>query len=131
MRNWVIATKFFGSDYTGDPTCGGASRKSIIAACENSLKRLQSDYIDLYWLHRWDKSTAIQETMSVLNDLVAQGKVRYIGFSDSPAWKIVEAQMIAEFRGWAPLIAMQNEYSLLERTAEVDLVPWQWSSKWA
>jgi aryl-alcohol dehydrogenase-like predicted oxidoreductase len=119
----VIATKVFGSEYTGDPGTRGASRKSLVAACENSLRRLQTDYIDVYWLHHWDKQTPIQETMSVLNDLVTQGKVRYIGFADSPAWKIVEAQMIAEFRGWAPLIAIQNEYSLLERSVEAELLP--------
>lgn len=119
----VLATKFFGSVYTGDPGSGGSSRKSIIAACENSLKRLQTDYIDLYWLHSWDRFTPIQETMSVLNDLVSQGKVRYIGFSDTPSWKVIEAQLIAEFRGWAPLIALQNEYSLLERSVEEDLAP--------
>jgi aryl-alcohol dehydrogenase-like predicted oxidoreductase len=119
----VIATKFFGSQYTGDPSGAGTSRKSIIAACDNSLRRLQTDYIDLYWLHCWDKYTPIQETMSVLNDLVAQGKIRHIGFSDTPIAKIVEAQMIAEFRSWAPLIGMQSEFSLLERTPEADLLP--------
>lgn len=119
----VIATKFFSSLYSGDPNAGGANRKSLIAACENSLRRLQTDYIDLYWLHCWDKFTPIEETMSALDDLVKQGKVRYIGFSDTPAWKCAEAQMIAKFRGWAPLIALQIEYSLLERTVEGELVP--------
>ncbi len=119
----VIATKFFGSQYTGEPSGAGTSRKSIIAACDNSLRRLKTDYIDLYWLHCWDKYTPIQETMSVLNDLVSQGKIRHIGFSDTPIEKVVEAQMIAEFRSWAPLIGMQNEFSLLERTPEEDLLP--------
>jgi len=119
----VIATKFFSSLYTGDPNAGGAGRKSIIAACENSMRRLQTDYIDLYWLHCFDKFTPIEETMSTLNDLVTQGKVRYIGFSDTPAWKTAEAQMIANFRGWTPLIALQIEYSLLERTVEGELIP--------
>ena len=119
----VIATKFFASLYTGDPNAGGAGRKSIIAACEASLRRLQTDYIDLYWLHCWDKFTPIEETMSALNDLVTQGKVRYLGFSDTPAWKTAEAHITAKFRGWAPLIALQIEYSLLERTVEGDLVP--------
>lgn len=119
----VIATKFFSSLYTGDPNAGGANRKSMIAACENSLRRLQTDYIDLYWMHCWDKFTPIEETMSALTDLVSQGKVRYIGFSDTPAWKCAQAQMIAHFRGWAPLVALQIEYSLLERTVEGELVP--------
>jgi aryl-alcohol dehydrogenase-like predicted oxidoreductase len=119
----VIATKFFGSMLTGDPNSGGAGRKAIAAACEQSLRRLQTDYIDLYWMHCWDRNTPIEETMRALDDLVAAGKVRYIGFSDTPAWKAMEAQMIAKFRGWAPLIALQLEYSLLERTIEGELIP--------
>jgi aryl-alcohol dehydrogenase-like predicted oxidoreductase len=119
----VIATKFFGSMFTGDPNAGGASRKSIFAACENSLRRLQTDYIDLYWMHCWDRFTPIEETMGALQDLVCQGKIRYIGFSDTPAWKCAQAQLISKFRGWAPLIALQIEYSLLERTVEGELIP--------
>ena len=119
----VLATKFFSSLYPGDPNAGGANRKSLIAACEKSLKRMQTDYIDLYWMHCWDKFTPIEETMSALQDLVRDGKVRYIGFSDTPAWKTAQAQMIAHFRGWAPLIALQVEYSLLERTVEGELMP--------
>ncbi len=119
----VIATKFFGTLYPGDPNAGGAGRKSIFSACENSLARLKTDYIDLYWMHCWDKFTPIEETMSALEDLVRQGKVRYIGFSDTPAWKVAEAQMIAKFRGWASLIALQIEYSLIERTVEGELIP--------
>src|SRR5277367_3870938 len=119
----VIATKFLTNMYRGDPNGGGAGRKSLVSACENSLRRLQTDYIDLYWMHCWDKNTPIEETMRALDDLVAAGKVRYIGFSDTPAWKTLEAQMIAKFRGWAPLIALQLEYSLLERTIEGELIP--------
>jgi len=119
----VVATKFFGTLYPGDPNAGGTNRKSIYAACEKSLRRLQTDYIDLYWMHCWDKFTPIEETMSALNDLVKDGKIRYIGFSDTPAWKTAQAQMIAKFRGWAPLIALQIEYSLLERSVEGELVP--------
>jgi aryl-alcohol dehydrogenase-like predicted oxidoreductase len=119
----VIATKFFGSLLTGDPNGGGASRKSIHAACEGSLRRLKTDYIDLYWMHCWDPYTPIEETMRALDDLVQAGKVRYLGFSDTPAWKTMEAQMIAKFRGWSPLVALQLEYSLLERTIEGELIP--------
>jgi aryl-alcohol dehydrogenase-like predicted oxidoreductase len=119
----VIATKFFGSMQSGDPNSGGAGRKAIAAACEQSLRRLQTDYIDLYWMHCWDVHTPIEETLRALDDLVAAGKVRYIGFSDTPAWKAMEAQMIAKFRGWSPLIALQLEYSLLERTIEGELIP--------
>ncbi len=119
----VIATKFFGSMYSGDPNGGGASRKSLTSACEQSLRRLQTDYIDLYWMHCWDRFTPIEETMRALDDLVAAGKVRYIGFSDTPAWKVTQAQITAKMRGWTPLIALQLEYSLLERTIEGELVP--------
>ena len=119
----VIATKFFGSRRPGDPNAGGASRKNIITSCEDSLRRLQTDYIDLYWMHSWDYFTPIEETLSALDDLVSSGKVRYLGFSDTPAWKVAEAQVTAKFRSWNPLIALQVEYSLLERTVEGDLIP--------
>jgi aryl-alcohol dehydrogenase-like predicted oxidoreductase len=118
----VIATKFFGNLYPGDPNGGGAGRKTIVASCEQSLRRLQTDYIDLYWMHCWDRHTPIEETMRALDDLVTAGKVRYIGFSDTPAWKVAQAQTIARFRGWAPLVALQIEYSLLERTVEGELI---------
>ena len=119
----VIATKFFSNLYPGDPNGGGANRKTIVASCEQSLRRLQTDYIDLYWMHAWDATTPIEETLRALDDLVRDGKVRYIGFSDTPAWKCAEAQTIARLRGWSPLIALQIEYSLLERTVEGELVP--------
>jgi aryl-alcohol dehydrogenase-like predicted oxidoreductase len=119
----VIATKFFCNLWAGDPNGGGASRKAIIAQCEESLRRLQTDYIDLYYLHNWDRFTPVEETMSALEDLVRSGKVRYLGFSDAPAWKVAQAQVIAQFRGWAPLIALQIEYSLMQRTVEGELIP--------
>jgi aryl-alcohol dehydrogenase-like predicted oxidoreductase len=119
----VIATKFTSNLYAGDPNGGGSNRKAIVAQCEQSLRRLQTSYIDLYWLHAWDATTPIEETMRALDDLVRDGKVRYLGFSDTPAWKCAQAQTIARFRGWAPLIALQIEYSLLQRTVEGELVP--------
>jgi aryl-alcohol dehydrogenase-like predicted oxidoreductase len=119
----VIATKFSGNLYPGDPNGGGSGRKSIIAACEDSLRRLQTDYIDLYWLHNWDVHTPIEETLAALEDLVRAGKVRYLGVSDTPAWKIAEANVTARFRGWSAFIGLQIEYSLLERTVEQELVP--------
>ena len=118
----VIATKFSGNLYPGDPNGGGSGRKSLIKACENSLRRLQTDYIDLYWLHMWDANTPIEETMAALDDLVAAGKVRYLGVSDTPAWKIAEANLIARFRGWSTFIGLQIEYSLIERGVEQELV---------
>ncbi|NYF80616.1 aryl-alcohol dehydrogenase-like predicted oxidoreductase [Granulicella arctica] len=94
-----------------------------MAQCDESLRRLQTDYIDLYYLHNWDRFTPVEETMSALDDLVKAGNVRYVGFSDAPAWKVAQAQTIAHFRGWAPLIALQIEYSLMQRTVEGELVP--------
>lgn len=119
----VIATKFSGNLYPGDPNAGGSGRKSIVSACENSLRRLQTDYIDLYWLHNWDMHTPIDETMAALDDLVRAGKVRYVGVSDTPAWKVAEANVMARFRGWSSFIGLQIEYSLLERSVEQELVP--------
>lgn len=119
----VIATKFSGNLYLGDPNGGGSGRKALIDQCENSLRRLQTDYIDLYWLHNWDVHTPIEETMAALENLISAGKVRYIGVSDTPAWKIAEANVTARFRGWSQFIGLQIEYSLLERTVEAELVP--------
>jgi aryl-alcohol dehydrogenase-like predicted oxidoreductase len=119
----VIATKFMGSMFKGDPNAGGAGRKGIYDQLHHSLRRLQTDYIDLYWMHFNDPHTPIEETMRTLDDIVRAGKVRYIGFSDTPAWRVAQAQTIATLRGWTPLIALQIEYSLLERTVEADLVP--------
>lgn len=119
----VLGTKFYCNLFPGDPNGGGAGRKALIQQCEASLKRLQSDYIDIYWLHNWDRGAPIEETLRGLDDLVTAGKIRYIGFSDIPAWKTAEAQTIARFRGWAPVIALQLEYSLLERTGEGELFP--------
>lgn len=119
----VLATKFSGNLYPGDPNGGGSGRKSIVSACENSLRRLQTDYIDLYWLHNWDVHTPIEETMAALEDLVRAGKVRYLGVSDTPAWKIAQANVMAHFRGWSSFVGLQIEYSLLERSVEQELVP--------
>src|SRR6266852_1606693 len=125
----VIGTKFCCSLFEGDPNGGGAGRKALIQQCEASLRRLQTDYIDIYWLHIWDRTAPIEETLRGLDDLVASGKVRYIGFSNLPAWKVSEAQTIAHFRGWTPIIAVQLEYSLLERTAEGECS--RWRRRWA
>ena len=119
----VLATKFVATLYPSDPNAGGAGRKAIVGALEQSLRRLQTDYIDLYWMHAWDRYTPIEETMQTLDDLVRAGKVRYIGFSDTPAWKVSQAQTLAQLRGWTPLVALQIEYSLLQRTVEGGLMP--------
>jgi aryl-alcohol dehydrogenase-like predicted oxidoreductase len=119
----VLSTKFYCNLFPGDPNGGGAGRKALIQQCEASLSRLQTDYIDIYWLHNWDRTAPIEETLRGLDDLVTAGKIRYVGFSDIAAWKTAEAQTIALFRGWAPIIALQLEYSLLERTSEGELFP--------
>ena len=119
----VLATKFLSNLYPGDPNGGGAGRKAMVAACEQSLRRLKTDYIDLYWMHCWDQHTPIDETMRGLDDLVGSGKVRYVGFSDTPAWKVAQAQVLAEWKAWTPFVALQIEYSLIERTIEGDLLP--------
>jgi aryl-alcohol dehydrogenase-like predicted oxidoreductase len=119
----VIATKFSTNLYPGDPNGGGAGRKTIVESCEQSLRRLKTDYIDLYWMHFWDPNTPIDETMRALDDLVRAGKVRYIGASDTPAWKVTQGQMLAQFHGWSPFVGLQIEYSLIERTVEGELVP--------
>lgn len=119
----VLATKFCGSLHRGDPNGGGAGRKAIQQQLEQSLRRLRTDCVDLYWLHFDDPHTPIDETMRTLDDLVQAGKVRYLGVSDTPAWKVVQGQCEARSRGWSPFIALQIEYSLIERTVEHDLVP--------
>jgi aryl-alcohol dehydrogenase-like predicted oxidoreductase len=119
----VLSTKFFGNLHPGDPNGGGGGRKALIAQLEESLRRLQTDYVDLYWLHNWDRRAPIDETLRVLDDLVTAGKVRYVGLSDVPAWVAAQAQTIAGFRGWVPVTALQLEYSLLERTTEGELLP--------
>jgi aryl-alcohol dehydrogenase-like predicted oxidoreductase len=119
----VLSTKFFGNLYPGDPNGGGGGRKALIAQLDESLRRLRTDYVDLYWLHNWDRRAPIEETLRALDDLVAAGKVRYIGLSDLSAWVSAQADMIAHFRGWTPITALQLEYSLLERTPEGELLP--------
>jgi aryl-alcohol dehydrogenase-like predicted oxidoreductase len=119
----VVASKFFCNMFPGDPNGGGAGRSSIIAQLHDTLRRLNTDYLDLYWLHNWDRHTPIEETMRTLDDLVRTGKVRYIGFSNVPAWVTAQAQTTAVLRGWTPLIALQVEYSLLARTVEGELAP--------
>ncbi len=119
----VLSTKFFANLYPGDPNGGGGGRKALIAQLEESLRRLRTDYVDVYWLHNWDRRAPIDETLRALDDLVTAGKVRYVGLSDLPAWVAAQAQTIAHFRGWAPVTALQLEYSLLERTPEGELLP--------
>ncbi|GAA5136049.1 aldo/keto reductase [Pseudonocardia adelaidensis] len=119
----VLASKFFVNLFPGDPNGGGAGRGSIIAQLHETLRRLQTDHLDLYWLHNWDRHTPIEETLRTLDDLVRAGKIRYVGFSNTPAWVTAQAQATALLKGWTPLIALQVEYSLLARTVEGELAP--------
>jgi aryl-alcohol dehydrogenase-like predicted oxidoreductase len=118
-----MATKYTNAAPGTDPNAGGNQRKNMVQAVEASLKRLKTDYIDLYWVHIWDQITPVEEVMRGLDDLVRQGKVLYVGISDAPAWWIAQANTLALLRGWSPFIALQIEYSLTERTVERELIP--------
>lgn len=119
----VIATKYSMPMRSGDPNSGGNSRKSMVRSVEDSLKRLRTDYIDLLYLHIWDGNTPIEEVLRAMDDLVRAGKILYVGISNIPAWQVSRMQAIAELRGWAPLVALQIPYNLIERTVERDLIP--------
>src|ERR1700680_4234778 len=119
----VLATKYSNAAPGNDPNAAGNHRKSMMQALEASLKRLQTDYIDLYWVHIWDGITPVEEVMRGLDDIVRQGKVLYVGVSDAPAWWIAQANTLAELRGWTQFSGLQIEYSLIERTVERELVP--------
>jgi aryl-alcohol dehydrogenase-like predicted oxidoreductase len=119
----VLATKFTFNGERGNPNAGGNGAKNIHRAIEASLRRLQTDYVDLYWLHAWDTVTPVEEVMRTLDDLVRAGKIRYVGLSDTPAWYLARAQTLAELRNLAPVCALQLEYSLVERNIEREHVP--------
>jgi aryl-alcohol dehydrogenase-like predicted oxidoreductase len=119
----VLATKYTNAMPGTDPNAAGNHRKSMVQALEASLKRLNTDYIDLYWVHIWDQITPVEEVMRGLDNLVRQGKVLYVGISDAPAWWIAQANTLAYLRGWSPFIGLQIEYSLIERTVERELIP--------
>jgi aryl-alcohol dehydrogenase-like predicted oxidoreductase len=119
----VLATKFTFNTDSQNPNAGGNGRKNIYRALEGSLRRLKTDYVDLYWLHAWDTVTPVEEVVSTMNDLVRAGKIRHYGFSDTPAWYVARAQTLAQKEGKEPLVALQLEYSLVERTIEREHVP--------
>src|SRR6202011_673172 len=119
----VLATKYTNAMAGNDPNAAGNHRKSMVQALEASLRRLKTDYVDLYWLHIWDQMTPVEEVMRAFDDLVRQGKILYIGVSDAPAWWIAQANTLAELRGWTQFIGLQIEYSLIERTVERELIP--------
>ncbi|MFD5824988.1 aldo/keto reductase [Lentzea sp. NPDC060358] len=119
----VLATKYTTQRRPGDPNSGGAHRKNLVASVQNSLLQLRTDYVDLLYVHVWDFSTPAEEVLRGLDDLVRQGKVLYVAMSNAPAWEVSRLQAIADLRGWSPLVALQVEYSLINRDAERDLVP--------
>ncbi|MBW1883055.1 MAG: aldo/keto reductase [Deltaproteobacteria bacterium] len=119
----VLATKYTGPTRSRDVNASGNSRKCMMDAVHASLKRLRTDYIDLFWVHARDFTTPIEEVMRGLDDLVRQGKVLYVGVSDTPAWEVSRANMLAELRGWTAFVGLQIRYSLLDRAVERDLLP--------
>lgn len=121
--HFVLATKYTLKDRNGDPNFSGNHRKNMFRSVNESLKRMQTDYIDLLWLHIWDFTTHPEEIMRGLNDLVSKGIVHYIGISDTPAWIVSQANTLAELRGWNKFAGLQIEYNLINRTAERDLLP--------
>ena len=127
---FVVATKYTLNSYPGaantrahDPNSGGNHRKSMVQSLEASLRRLGTDYVDLFWLHFWDSTTPIEEVMRALDALVRSGKVLHVGISNAPAWVVSEANAIAQLRGWSPFVALQVQYSLVEPAVERELLP--------
>jgi len=119
----VLATKFTFNPQPGNANAGGNGRKNIYRSLEDSLRRLKTDYIDLYWLHAWDTVTPVEEVVSTFSDLIRAGKIRYYGFSDTPAWYVARAKTIAEQNRNDGLVALQLEYSLVERNIEREHIP--------
>ncbi|EFH83449.1 aldo/keto reductase [Ktedonobacter racemifer] len=120
---FVVATKYTLSRNRADPNASGNHRKNLRLSLETSLQRLRTDYIDLYWVHIWDRNTPIEETMRALDDAVRSGKILYVGISDAPAWIVSRANTLAEWRGWSPFIGLQVPYHLLKRDIERELLP--------
>jgi len=121
--NFVLATKYSLHDNLINVNASGNNRKNMMRSVEESLKRLNTNFIDLFYLHIWDNLTPMDEVLRGLDDLVRQGKVNYIGISDTPAWLVSQGQTMAELMGWSRFVALQVEYSLLQRTPERELIP--------
>lgn len=120
---FVLATKYTLNMHPDDPNGGGNHRKNLVQSLEASLKRLDTDRVDLYWVHAWDGMTPLEETMRALDDVVRAGKVLYVGISDAPAWVVSRANTLADLRGWSAFAALQIQYNLADRTPERDLLP--------
>ena len=122
-ERFVVATKYTMTTNPDDPNASGNHRKNIIQSVDASLKRLNTRYIDLLWVHMWDPMTPIEEVMRSLDDLIRSGKILYIGISDVPAWVVSNANAIADLRSWSSFIGLQIMYNLIERSAERELLP--------
>src|SRR4051812_48465735 len=122
-ESFVLSTKYTTSRDVNDANAGGNARKNLRHSLETSLRRLRTDYLDLYWVHVWDSSTPIEETMRALDDAVRSGKVLYVGISDAPAWVVARGQTLAEARGLTPFTGLQVPYSLVQRDIERELLP--------
>src|SRR4051812_437179 len=120
--HFVVATKYSLRDRAGDLNFAGNHRKNMMRSVRESLKRLNTDYIDLLWVHAWDQWTPTEEMMKGLEDLVTRGLVHYIGVSDTPAWVVSQANTLAHLRGWSQFVGLQIEYSLIQRTVEPELM---------
>ena len=120
---FVLATKYTLSRDAEDPNAAGNHRKNLVLSLERSLRRLRTDYVDIFWVHVWDRHTPIEETMRALDDVVRAGKVLYVGISDAPAWVVARANTLAEWRDWTPFAGLQVPYNLLRRDIERELLP--------
>jgi aryl-alcohol dehydrogenase-like predicted oxidoreductase len=120
---FVLATKYSLKDNLTNPNASGNSRKNMMRSVEESLKRLKTDFIDVFYLHIWDDITPMDEVLRGLDDLIRQGKITYAAISDTPAWQVAKGNTLAELMGWSQFIALQVEYSLIQRTPERELIP--------
>lgn len=120
---YVLSTKYSLSTQPRDPNGGGNHRKNLVHAIEQSLRRMRTEYVDMYWVHVWDFTTPVAEVMRGLDDLVRSGKVLHVGISNTPAWIVSQAHTLAELRGWSSFAGIQVEYNLIERGSERDLMP--------
>lgn len=122
-ESFVLGSKYTVSRDRADPNAAGNARKNLRASLETSLRRLKTDYLDVYWVHMWDRATPVEETMRALDDAVRAGKILYVGISDAPAWVVAQANTLAAWRGWSPFIGLQVPYNLLQRDIERELLP--------
>lgn len=122
-EQFVVGSKYTVSRDHADPNAAGNARKNLRASLETSLRRLRTDYLDIYWVHMWDRATPIEETMRALDDAVRAGKILYVGISDAPAWVVSRANTFATLNRWSPFIGVQVPYSLLQRDIERELLP--------